>query len=111
MDPLSLPARLAACVPPPRFHTVRYAGVLAPASRSRKRIAPEPPTVSAMAPQTKDEPPKRARTYRPWAELLKRTCGFGVLACKRCGGRMRLLAMVTDPASLARYLPKIGEAL
>ena len=33
MDPLSLLCRLAASVPPPRFHTVRYAGVLAPASK------------------------------------------------------------------------------
>jgi hypothetical protein len=30
MDPLSLLCRLAASVPPPRFHTVKYAGVLAP---------------------------------------------------------------------------------
>ncbi len=32
MDPLSLLCRLAASVPPPRFHTVHYAGVLAGAS-------------------------------------------------------------------------------
>jgi hypothetical protein len=32
MDPLSLLCRLATSVPPPRFHTVLYAGVLAPAS-------------------------------------------------------------------------------
>jgi len=32
MDPLSLLCRLATSVPPPRFHTVRYAGVLASAS-------------------------------------------------------------------------------
>jgi hypothetical protein len=32
MDPLSLLCRLATSVPPPRFHTVRYAGVLAAAS-------------------------------------------------------------------------------
>src|SRR5437667_9812603 len=37
MDPLSLLCRLAASVPPPRFHTVKYAGVLAPASRPRER--------------------------------------------------------------------------
>src|SRR4030095_4748765 len=40
MDPLSLLGRLATSVPPPRFHTVKYAGVLAPASRWRSRIAP-----------------------------------------------------------------------
>jgi hypothetical protein len=31
LDPLSLLCRLVATVPPPKFHTVRYAGVLAPA--------------------------------------------------------------------------------
>jgi hypothetical protein len=44
MDPLSLLCRLAASVPPPRFHTVRYAGVLAAASPWRPRIAPKPST-------------------------------------------------------------------
>ena len=39
MDPLSLLCRLAASVPPPRYHTVRYAGVLASASAWRSRIA------------------------------------------------------------------------
>ena len=42
-------------------------------------------------------------------ELLKRTFGFDVLACPRCEGRMRLLAMVTDPRSVARYLRALGE--
>ncbi|WP_434041539.1 MULTISPECIES: transposase [Sorangium] len=38
MDPLSLLCRLAASVPPPRFHTVKCAGVLASASRPRWRL-------------------------------------------------------------------------
>jgi hypothetical protein len=47
MDPLSLLSRLAAPVPPPRLHTVRYAGALASASSLRSRIAPKPPTPAA----------------------------------------------------------------
>jgi hypothetical protein len=39
MDPLSLLCRLATSVPPPRFHTVKYAGVLAAACPWRIRIA------------------------------------------------------------------------
>src|SRR5665213_2964184 len=35
MDPLSLLSRLATAMPPPRRHTVRYAGILAPASKLR----------------------------------------------------------------------------
>jgi hypothetical protein len=108
MDPLSLLCRLATSVPPPRFHTVRYAGVLAAASPWRSRIVPKPPplTQASGEPQT----PPCAGGYRPWAELLARTFGVDVLACPKCQGRMRLLAMVTDPASIARYLAAIGEA-
>ena len=51
----------------------------------------------------------RRSPYRPWAELLKRTFGFDVLACPRCDGRMRLLAMVTEPKSVTRYLQALGE--
>ena len=86
MDPLSLLCRLATSVPPPRFHTVKYAGVLAPASTWRSRIAPKPPSEDAT-PATEPEPPKRAGGYRPWAELLARTFAVDVLACPTCQGR------------------------
>ena len=107
MDPLSLLSRLAASVPAPRLHTVRYAGVLASASKVRARLAPKP----AVAPIPTVDVPERPRRggYRPWAELLKRTFGFDVLTCPCCSGRMKLLALVTDPTSVARYLRGIGE--
>jgi hypothetical protein len=38
--PLGLVEKLAALIPPPRFHLVRYHGVLAPRGRSRRRIIP-----------------------------------------------------------------------
>jgi Putative transposase len=79
MDPLSLLCRLAASLPPPRFHTVRYAGVLAPASPWRPRIAPqaspEPPGPAIAAEPVASE---RAGGYRPWAELLARTFDHGI---------------------------------
>ena len=52
MDPLSLRCRLATSVPPSRLHTIRYAGVLAPASPWRSRLAPHPPQAAAAS----DEP-------------------------------------------------------
>jgi hypothetical protein len=54
MDPLSLRCRLATSVPPPRFHTVKYAGVLAPASAWRSRLAPQSPEQGGAC----DEPSK-----------------------------------------------------
>jgi uncharacterized protein YbaR (Trm112 family) len=54
--------------------------------------------------------PEGAPSYRPWAELLARTFAVDVLACPKCHGRMRLLAMVEDPTNVARYLAAVGEA-
>ena len=107
MDPLSLLCRLATSVPPPRHHTVRYAGALAPASPLRSRIAPPEPPEETAEPEPN---PKRAGShYRPWAELLRRTFGIDVLHCEKCNGRLKLMAMVTDPKSIARYLGALGE--
>ena len=108
MDPLSLRCRLATSVPPPRLPTIRYAGVLAPASPWRSRLAPQPPQAAAAS----DEPggPDHAGGYRPWGELLARTFAVDVLSCPTCQGRMKLLALVKSPASIARYLATVGEA-
>jgi hypothetical protein len=99
MDPLSLLCRLATSVPPPRLHTIRYAGVLAPASPWRGRLAPQPPEAPAASDER--DRPVHAGGYRPWAELLARSFAVDVLACPTCQGRMKLLAMVKDPASIA----------
>ena len=108
MDPLSLLCRLATSVPPPRFHTVKYAGVLAPASPWRSRLAPP----SAQAAAASDEPdrPSHAGGYRPWAELLARTFAVDVLACPTCQGRMKLLGLVKNPAIISRTLATVAEA-
>ncbi|WP_436602297.1 transposase [Sorangium sp. So ce1036] len=63
MDPLSLLCRLAASVPPPRFHTVKYAGGLASASPWRKRIGPRP--AKPGSPATRRRRHGRARRTRP----------------------------------------------
>jgi hypothetical protein len=108
MDPLSLLCRLATSVPPPRFHTVKYAGVLAPASPWRPRLAPQSPEAADAG----DKPgrPAHAGAYRPWAELLARTFAVDVLVCSTCQGRMTLLGLVKNPAIIARTLATVGEA-
>jgi hypothetical protein len=114
MDPLSLLCRLAMSVPPPRYHTVRYAGVLASASKWRSRIAPKPVADAIddeASPEEPAEPVRRRSTYRPWAELLRRTFAVDVLECPTCKGRMTLLAMVTEPKSIRRFLASTDEPL
>ena len=75
LDPLSLLSRLCASVPPPRFHTVRYAGVLGSASKLRARLAPKrAPMAPARCVEDVADLPRRS-PYRPWAQLLRRTDG------------------------------------
>jgi hypothetical protein len=45
-EPMELLERLAALVPPPRFHLVRYHGVLAPAARNRAAVVARGPGAS-----------------------------------------------------------------
>jgi hypothetical protein len=116
MDVLSLLARLAASVPPPRAHLVRYSGVLAPASPWRPLVIPQAEPAPAATPQTPaapsahtKPPPKPPRTgprcrYWPWAELMRLTLGLPVDTCPHCGGRMKLRALVRDRESIERFL-------
>jgi len=91
LDPLALVARLAALVPPPKRHTVRYFGVLPSHAASRSDVVPaaaEP----TPTPADKDKPAGRSR-YIPSAELLRRTFRFELL-CSKCKGPLRLVALI-----------------
>ena len=53
-----------------------------------------------------------APPFRPhrltWATLLARVFAFDVTVCPACGGRLRLIAALTDPVSVRRYLQGVG---
>jgi hypothetical protein len=115
LDPLALLARLATTVPPPRFHTIRYAGVLAAASKWRARVVPPPPQYDDNNDQgcttcdAKDRPPTHRSGYRPWRELLMRSFKIDIERCDHCGARMKLRALVMTSAAIQRYLAWLGE--
>jgi hypothetical protein len=39
-----------------------------------------------------------------WAALMHRAFGIDVLACAQCGGRLRLIATLPDPAVIRKIL-------
>jgi hypothetical protein len=39
---------------------------------------------------------------------MQRSFGFDVLACPRCGGRFRLIALIEDAAVVQRILARLG---
>ena len=112
MDPLSFMCRLAAAVPGPGFHTVRYGGILSSAAKWRPLVVPENDDQKARAQSltaVNGQAPARPRsTWRPWKELLKRSFDIDI-TCFKCGGPMKLKALLISPKSLRRLLRTLDE--
>ncbi len=111
MEPLEFIERLAALVPAPRRHQVRYHGTLAPNSAWRRLIVPGVKEAPPSAPPSCGGLPtgERQRSRRiAWADLLRRVFAVDVLECPRCSGRMRIIATVTDPEAVRKVLACIG---
>ena len=98
--------KLAALTPRPEAHLLLYHGVLAPHAAWRPRVVgfPRPPAAAdADMPSGQPGPAGRPR-YQAWAALMQRAFGLDVLLCPRCGGRLRLIATIADPAVVERIL-------
>ncbi len=126
MTPTQFLARLCALIPPPRHPLVRFHGVFAPHSSWRSHVVPHVQStdaVEANAPRPAcqaalaDTPSQRApdaalatpevalapMSLAPtsdaridWATLLRRVHDIDALACP-CGGRLRVIALITAP--------------
>ena len=111
LSPSELIEKLAALVPPPRIHLIRYHDVLAPAAADRHRIVPGPSELTRLDDgQTDDHEPTdhRARRHRvSWAKLLARVFQVEVTSCD-CGGTMKIIAALTEPASIRKLLDALG---
>jgi hypothetical protein len=117
LSPLELLGRLAAIVPPPRRHLTRYMGVFSSHSSMRALVVPQvgqenesgvdrtprlPAALAAKALATSSggrprrEPAMVLKRRLTWAALLQRIFAIDILECARCGGRMRVLCIITD---------------
>ena len=120
--PLAFVERLASLVPPPRAHQVLYHGVLAPHSAWRARVVPTSPVddEGACDGEQEDEVAsrrvlssterRRGSRWVPWARLLWRVFAVDGTACPRCGGRMRLRALVWRPPASVRVLTSLRRS-
>ena len=102
MSPLEFMQRLAALVPRPRLHLIRFHGVLAPNAKLRPLVVPQrPPADEELATETVtaaecDVEQVRALPGRiSWARLLKRVFDIDMQHCSNCGGgQLRIIAAI-----------------
>jgi hypothetical protein len=118
-DPIEFLGRLAVLVPRPRINLILYHGVLGPRAAWRADVVRRQASADgravgvkeSAAEQPLEDPAETARRQargRCWAALMERTFGFDVLACPRCGGRLRLIALIEQVAVISRILRHLG---
>ncbi len=123
--------RLAALMPPPRFHTIRFHGLFAPNANLRllacalapghvavdetltpRHACPDPRKAAKDASDNPDAPHRR-RTRMLWSQLLRRVFAVDVLRCP-CGADadrklIAVLARSQSPDARDNFLRAIGE--
>jgi len=111
-EPLDFISRLVALVPKPRVNLTRYHGVLAPNSKYRARVTPakrgqgrkiKPPD------ETPDQTAAEHRASMTWAMRLKRVFHIDIETCRECGGDVRIIASIEDPAVISKILSHLDR--
>ena len=92
MSPLEFMQRLAALVPRPRLHLIRFHGVLALNAKLRPLVVSQQPpaqaraaTEAAVAAVCEAEPVQAPPRRISWARLLKRVFDIDMQHCQNCG--------------------------
>jgi hypothetical protein len=106
LAPLELLEKLAALVPLPRVHLVRYGGCLTPHSHLRGAIRPTPRQQGMDGEEAKPGTP-----YWPWARLLGHVFGLEMATCPFCRhGALRIIAVITQESVIPRILQHLQLA-
>jgi hypothetical protein len=112
--------RLAALIPPPRKHVVRYYGALGPCSplRSAVNAATRGKATSgeleagygftAVARAAREVRKAASAALRSWAACVRKVFEVDPVRCVKCGGEMKLVAVVLDDGELDRILAHEG---
>jgi hypothetical protein len=108
MSPLQFMPRLAALVPRPRLHLIRFHGVLAPHANLRAQIVPSAPLNAHQACDHHAQSPPASPAHMSWACLLKRVFDIDVEYCTCCGGRLKIIAAIVDPRMIEKILTHLS---
>ena len=111
-EPLDFIARLVALVPKPRVNLTRFHGVFAPNSKYRAWVTParrgKGRKIKPLD-EKQDQTPAERRASMTWAQRLKRVFHIDIETCSECGGVVKIIASIEDPAVIRKILAHLDE--
>jgi len=99
MDYLEFIARVTSHIPDKGQVTIRYIGLYANAHRGKVRKAS-----LAAFPLRMVEEELRPIPSKGWAEMIRKVYEVDPMLCPECGGKMRVIAFLTDHAVVDRII-------
>jgi len=111
MSPLEFMQWLAALVPRPRLHLIRFHGVLAPNAKLRALVVPQAleDVIGASEVPATESGCTHCRPARiSWARLLKRVFKIDLEHCPNCGGQLKIIAAILEAPVIERILRHLG---
>ena len=115
MSPLEFMQRLAAFVPRPRLHLIRFHDVLAPSSTTSAKLRelvvpqqPEAPAQEAKPAECEANCAHHRSVRLSWAKLLKRVVDLDLEHCPNCGGKLNIIAAVLEQPVIEKILTHLG---
>ncbi len=99
-------------IPRPAVNLVLYHGVLAPHARWRSHVVRYGRPAPDVNAREREARPRAAGTPGAWTwvALMRRVFDLDVLACPRCGGRLRIIAAVQDPLAVQAILTRLARS-
>ncbi len=106
LSPLALLEKLAALVPLPRVHLIRYGGCVAPHSQRRGAIIPTPRQQGVDGHEA-----TTGTAHWSWARLLGRVFALDMATCPFCRqGALRMIAATTQAEVIRKLLRHLKRA-
>src|SRR5262249_14199238 len=107
MSPLEFMQRLAALVPRPRLHLIRFHGVLASSAKLRSQIIPGSPE-RATETSSEDAHVQGAPARMSWARRLKRVFNTDIPHSPNGGAPLKTIAAIEEPPVIVKILTYLG---
>lgn len=97
--------KLAAIIPLPKAHLVRWSGVFGPHSSFRREIILKPEVKKGF--QFREATSDGFKNYS-WSRMLAQVFKIDVTKCELCGGKLEKVCAITDQDSIKRYLEHLN---